>query len=116
MNFVTLSWLSNLIPAALWSVMSGIVLTAGDINLRTWLQYKWPYGFELTILIYVLGLLCMVMSFFQQHIAVATIAAIVMNAAIYIAVASYIFHDSMSGMQIAGIVLGLAAFAVLELA
>ena len=116
MNFLTLSWISHLIPAAVWSIMSGLVLTAGDITLRTWLESKWPHGFELTFLIYILGLLCMMMSFFQQHIALATIAAVVMNAAVYIAVASLVFDDTINGMQIAGIVLGLVAFTLLELA
>ena len=110
-----LNALSNLLPAVVWTITSGIVLTAGDLVLRSWLPEKWSYGFELTFLIYIIGVLCMMMSFFQQNIALATVAAVVVNAVGYLLAVYVIYGDTISVWQGVGIFLGLVAFAILEL-
>lgn len=108
--------ISNLLPSAVWTIASGFVLTGGDFLLRSWLQTKWPYGFLFTFLVYVLGLLCMMMSFFQQNIAVATVAAVIINVVGYMILAHIFFGDTISLWKGIGIALGLLAFAILELA
>lgn len=107
--------ISNLLPAVAWTLASGFILTVGDIILRSWLPEKWSYGFELTFLIYVLGVFCMMMSFFQQNIALATVAAVIINAVGYLLAVYLIYGDTISTWQAAGIFLGLVAFAILEL-
>ena len=110
-----LNSISNLLPAIVWSLTSGIILTMGDIVLRSWFQTRWQHGFEIAFLIYSLGMFFMLMSFFQQNIAVATVAAVAINAIGYILLAYMIYGDVISHGQIVGIILGLAALAILEL-
>ncbi len=83
--------------------------------LRSWLETKWKYGFEFTFLVYISGVFCMMMSFFQQNIAVATVAAVILNAVGYLLFAYFYYGDTIGTWQIAGIILGLVAFAILEL-
>jgi hypothetical protein len=107
--------ISNLLPAIAWSLLSGLVLTGGDIVLRMSFADKWTSGFYLTFMIYMLGIFFMMMSFFQQNIAVATVAAVIINAVGYLVVVYFLYGDTISMPQLAGIVLGLCAFAILEL-
>lgn len=109
--------ISNLLPVVAWTLLGGVVLTAGDILLREWLKSHFAYGFWAAFVVYGLGVLCMMMSFLRgQHIAVATIAAVIVNAVGYILVAHVLYGDSLRVWQVVGIVLGIVAFTILELA
>jgi drug/metabolite transporter (DMT)-like permease len=103
-------------PGLVWTLFSGVVLTVGDIILRSWIETKWAHGFELAFLVYVFGVFCMMMSFFHQNIAVGTVAAVVLNAVLYLVAAHFFFGDTIGAWQITGIVLGIIAFAILEFA
>ena len=107
--------LSNFLPALVWTILSGFILTGGDIMLRSWLQTKWSHGFEFTFLVYISGVFCMMMSFFQQNIALATVAAVILNAVGYLLFAYFYYGDTIGVWQIVGIVLGLIAFTIIEL-
>jgi hypothetical protein len=110
------SVLSSFLPAIVWSVLSGVILTAGDVTLRFWFEAKWAHGFEVTFLLYMLGVFFMMMSFFEQNIAIATIAAIVLNAVGYLVAVYFIYGDSITLWQTVGVALGLIALAILEIA
>jgi len=81
---------------------------------RIWLAEKWYYGFALVLAIYVAGIFCMMMTFFQQNIAIATVAAILVNIVTYLLVARILYGDTLSMLQITGLALGLAAIVILE--
>src|SRR6185369_7356243 len=103
-------------PAVGWTITSGIILTAGDLVLRQWLDTRWEGGFWLVFAIYMAGIFCMMMSFLSQNIAIATVAAIIANAVFYIVASYFIFGDTISALKIVGIVVGFVSFAILELA
>lgn len=110
------STIASLLPTVWWTVLSGVAYTAGDILLRNWLAEPFRAGFALVLIVYMTGTACMMFSFFGQNIALATVAAIVVNVMTYLAYASLVFGDTVSAVHIAGLVLGLIAFALLELA
>ena len=103
-------------PVILWTLTSGVFLTIGDIVLRIWLPDRWQFGFALVFSIYMLGIFCMMMSFFGQNIAIATVAAVLVNVVGYLLAAYFLFGDTISILQISGCSLGLIAIAILELA
>lgn len=49
---------------------------------------KWFGGFWIVYLIYISGVFLMMLSFFQQNIAVTTVLTVALNAAIYLSVAN----------------------------
>jgi hypothetical protein len=97
-----------------WITLGAFFLTVGDVVFRGWLANHWFGGFAATYFIYIFGLLFIMMSFFSQHIAVATISVYVLNCVAYIAIAWWFFGDTLTTAQMAGIVLGLVSMALLQ--
>jgi hypothetical protein len=85
--------IASTLPSFVWALSSGVILTIGDVILRSWFQSSTKYGFALALSTYMLGIFFMMMSFFDKNIAVATVAAVVIN----------------------GVILGICAFGILEL-
>lgn len=108
--------IAALLPSVAWTVLSGVAYTAGDIMLREWFAHHERGWFYLVFVIYMTGTACMMLSFFEQNIAIATVAAIVVNVIAYLAVAYFLYGDSVSPLQVFGILLGLASLAILEIA
>jgi len=104
------------LPTIVWTLLSGILWTIGDLTMRSWIETKWPYGFEVSLLICMVGVFCVMMSCFQQNIAIATLSAIVVNVIGYLIGAFLIFGDILSITQGIGIFLGLLSVSILELA
>ena len=111
-----LNSISTFLPTVAWTVITGILLTLGDLVLREWLDTRWPLGFWVVLTIYMVGTFCMMMSFFSQNIAVATVAAVVANAVGYVVASYFIFGDTISALKIMGMFAGIVSFAILELA
>ena len=107
--------LSGTLPPAYWALTSGLVLTLGDIVLRSWFETGWHYGCLTAFLIYMLGIICIMLSFFGKNIAVATVLAVISNAVMYLLISHWKWGDTISMQQGIGVALGLIAFAVLEL-
>lgn len=107
--------ISTLLPNILWIFLSGTFLTLGDIALRMWFASDLRNGFLIAFLLYVTGIFCMMMSFFEKNIAVATIAAVLVNIIIYLAVSNYLYGDTLNGWHFFGIGLGFIAIIIFEL-
>jgi drug/metabolite transporter (DMT)-like permease len=107
--------LSLMFPVLAWIIASGVFLTVADILFRVGLSGRWHYGFLLVFFVYMIGMFCMMMTFFQQNIAIATVAAVLVNIVAYLAAAYILYGDTLSAMQIVGVALGVTAIAVLEL-
>lgn len=112
MNIITVS---SLLSPVVWTLLSGIAYTAGDILLRIWFEEKFTLGFPFVFVIYMTGTFCMMMSFFGQNIAIATVAAIVVNVTLYVIAAYLLYGDPIHAWQVIGLVLGLVSLAILEL-
>lgn len=109
-----LAGIAEVFPSIVWTALSGTLLTIGDVVLRLWFGKDVPYGFGIAFLLYAIGLLCMMMSFFGKNIAIATVAAVIINVVTYL-LFSYIFYgDTLGVWKIIGIGLGLISIAILE--
>lgn len=97
-----------------WIVLGGVFLTGGDILFRIFQSSQWKFGFVVAFCVYGIGSLCMMLSFFGENIAVASILTLVFNVLIYLAAAYFFFGDTVSHREIFGILLGLAAVMVIE--
>ena len=106
--------LSTLLPAAVWVVMSGLLLTVGDVLFRFGVGTHSGLLFAGAYVVYAVGVFSMTMSFFGQNIALATLAAILVNVIGITIVSLWYFGDEISLMQWAGIALGIAALFMLE--
>ena len=107
--------ISTLLPNIFWILLSGIFLTLGDIALRMWFASDLHNGFLTAFLLYMTGIFCMMMSFFEKNIAVATIATVLVNIIIYLLVSNYLYGDTINGWHLFGIILGCIAIIIFEL-
>ena len=106
--------IASLLAPTYWIIISSILLTAGDITFRSWLEQQWQHGFAVACGVYMVGSLCLMMSFFGQNIAIATIVGITMNIVLYLVYAHFVYGDMLSYKELFGISLGLAAIYILE--
>lgn len=107
--------LAALLPALAWTGFSAFFLSTADITLRSWQKTPWPYGFTAAFLLYMIGMICMMLSFMRQNIAAASVAAVVANTSVFILASYFLYGDKITPMQGAGLLLGLVALALLEI-
>lgn len=105
---------SQLLPPLAWIIIGSSFLTAADISLRYYIENHWNFGFSISFFIYTIGMFFMLMSFFSQNIAVATVVAILFNITGYLILSYFLFGDSISIRESIGLLLGFAAIYLLE--
>ena len=106
---------SSLLPTYVWIILSSIILTVGDVLFRIYQSAALPRGFIILFLIYVVGVFCMVMSFFGENIAIATIISIIFNCIAYLIVSYLLFGDTLTPLQICGIGFGFISIGIMTL-
>lgn len=106
---------SQTLSPLFWILFSGVFLTVGDVIFRFWQQYSFWNGFLLAFSFYMVGIFCLMMSFFSENIAIATIAAVVVNTVVYLLASYFFFGDTISFLECCGVILGLTAIALIEL-
>jgi multidrug transporter EmrE-like cation transporter len=106
MNFIALALLAA----------GGLILTGGDLFMkeRVITNKSWIYVVGITI--YIIGLNFLAFSFKYKNIAVATIIFMLFNVITLLAFSYFYFHEKLSGLEIAGIIIGILAIVLLELA
>lgn len=102
------------LPSLTWTIIGGILLTVGDVALRSWFETHWKFGFTASFVIYVLGMLCMMMSFFGENIAIATVVMVLLNTILYLVISYYLYGDTLHTPQMIGIALGMVAIVFLK--
>ena len=105
---------SYVLPSFAWSILCGVLLTVGDFVFRSWLEHQSGAGFWVTLVIYIAGLLCMMLSCFSENIAIAAILAVVINSVGYLAIAWLWWGDTINSREAIGVLVGIAAIAILE--
>ncbi|MCX6774236.1 MAG: hypothetical protein NTY68_04565 [Candidatus Micrarchaeota archaeon] len=95
--------------------IGGAVLTVGDVVMKKWVQNDNLYLYVLGLAIYMVGLNFLAYSFKFKNIAVASMIFVIFNVMTLTAVSWLYFKEGLSAMQIGGILLGIAAVAMLEL-
>lgn len=97
-------------------LIGGLILTIGDIAMKKWVNTNSYVFYFLGLFVYLIGLNFLAQSFKYKNIAVASVIFIIFNVIILSFVSWIYFKESLSLMQIAGIVIGIIAIVVLELA
>jgi multidrug transporter EmrE-like cation transporter len=103
----------NLYPLLI--ILSGsLFLTAGDIIAKTWVTHNKPIHFALTLGLYLIGLICLVLSFRYKNIALASMMLIILNVVI-LALWSWIVYDEiLTRTELIGLALAMIALFCLE--
>jgi hypothetical protein len=108
--------IASLLPTLAWTFLCSILLTIGDITFRHWQHTAFQYGFWATFVLYALAMLALMLSFFGQNIAIASIAAILLNTISYLIVARLAYGDDINAIQLLGIGLAFVAITLFETA
>jgi len=94
----------------------GIVLTLGDFVMKEWVQSHRGWVFGAGLLVYLIGEAFLAYDFKFQNIAVASTIMVIINVVALSLLSWFFFKETLNGMQVAGILLGIAAVVILELA
>lgn len=92
----------------------GIILTAGDIVAKHWVETSKNYLFFTVLFLYLIGLVFLIFSFKYKNIAVASLIFVIFNITTLTMVSWFYFHERLTAVELVGIVLGLVAVSLLE--
>jgi len=105
----------NLIPVILLAI-GGLIVTAGDLFMKEWVITNKPYIYLIGMVVYLAGMNFLAFSFKYKNIAVASVIFILINVISLLVFSYFYFHEKLSGLEITGILLGIVAIIMLELA
>jgi len=94
----------------------GLILTVGDVFMKKWINTSSYLFYFIGIAIYLAGLNFLAQSFKFKNIAVASVIFVIFNVATLSIVSWFYFKETLSPMQITGIVIGIISIVVLEMA
>ena len=106
MNFIALALLA----------IGGLILTVGDLFMKEWVVTNKSWVYLVGMIIYIIGLNFLAFSFKYKNIAAATVIFMLINIITLLVFSYFYFHEKLSGLEIAGVILGVAAIVLLELA
>ena len=96
-------------------LVGGAVLTLGDIIMKKWVVGGGNLLYLSGMAIYLLGLVFLVETFKYKNIAVASTIFVIFNVIILALVSWVYYKETLSIIQIIGIVMGIAAVIILEI-
>jgi multidrug transporter EmrE-like cation transporter len=94
--------------------IGGIILTAGDVVMKKWVNTNSNIFYIIGIAVWIIGLLFLAESFKFKNIAVASLIFNIFNIITLAAVSWLYFKEKLSGLEMAGILLGILAIILLE--
>jgi multidrug transporter EmrE-like cation transporter len=94
--------------------IGGIILTAGDIIMKKWINTQSNVFYTFGIVVWVIGLLFLAESFKFKNIAVASTIFVIINVVTLLIVNWLYFKEKLSGLETFGIFLGIVAITLLE--
>lgn len=105
----------NVLPIVLLFV-GGVVLTVGDVVMKKWVNQSGWHLYFAGLMIYFVGLNFLAYSFKYKNIGVASLIFVLFNIVTLCFVSWVYFKETLSLLQILGIVIGLISVVILELA
>ena len=96
--------------------IGGLILTVGDIIMKKWVINETAGLFIAGMLVYLFGLVFLAISYKYKNIAVASTMFVVFNIITLSIVSWLYFKETLSPLQITGIMLGIIAVVLLEIA
>jgi len=97
-------------------LIGGIILTVGDIFMKKWVNTNAHIFYFVGLVIYLIGLNFLAQSFKFKNIAVASLIFILVNIVTLSIVSWFYFKETLSPLQITGMIFGIIAVIILELA
>lgn len=95
--------------------IGGVVLTIGDIFMKKWVNTNAYFFYFIWLATYLIGLNFLAQSFKFKNIAVASVIFVIFNVVTLSIVSWFYFKESLSVIQILGIVIGMISIIILEL-
>lgn len=102
--------------AILILLVGGIILTIGDVFMKKWVESNNISLFLIGLFVYLIAMIFLAFSFKYKNIAVASIIFAIFNVIALSLVSWFYFKETLSLMQISGIIFGIIAIVLLELA
>ena len=103
----------NIVP--LLVIFTGsIFLTIGDLVAKLWVQHDRMLYFGITLLLYLLGLVCLIYSFRFKNIAVASMMLIALNILTLTLCSWLIYGEPLNRVELGGLLLAFIALCLLE--
>jgi len=101
--------------ATLILLAGGIILTIGDIFMKKWVKTQTHTWYIIGLIVYMIGMNFLAQSFKYKNIAVASVIFVIFNIITLAIVSRLYFKESLSPLQIIGVITGIAAVILLEL-
>jgi len=101
--------------ATLILLAGGIILTIGDIFMKKWVNTQTHTWYIIGLIIYIIGMNFLAQSYRYKNIAVASVIFVIFNIITLAIVSRLYFKESLSPLQIIGVITGIAAVILLEL-
>jgi multidrug transporter EmrE-like cation transporter len=95
--------------------MGGIILTVGDIIMKKWVNTHSNVFYVIGLVVWIIGLLFLAESFKFKNIAVASTIFVIFNVITLSLASWFYFKEKLSGLELIGIFLGIAAIILLEI-
>ncbi len=98
--------------------IGGLVLTAGDILFKFWVEKSGTYFsnlYVIGILLYLIGSMFLVQSYkYDINIVAAGIIQVLFNTIILVVVSYFYFHESLTTLQVVGVILGIISIYLIK--
>ena len=104
------------IIALILLAVGGLILTVGDLFMKEWVITNKTVIYIGGMIFYIIGLNFLAFSFKYKNIAVASVIFVLINIITLLIFSYFYFHEKLTGLEVFGIVLGIAAIIMLELA
>lgn len=95
--------------------IGGLILTIGDIVMKKWVSNNNTSIFLIGLMIYLVALIFLAYSFKYKNIAVASTIFVIFNIITLLFFSWFYFKETLTPLQIIGIVLGISSIMFLEL-
>lgn len=110
-----ISSIATYMPSLYWILLSGVLLTVGDISARFFLaDNQKQLLFWSAFGMYILGIWCLMMSFFGRDIAVASVMTVLVNATVLMVINARYFNEPLSFMGYVGMSCAFVSIILLE--
>lgn len=98
--------------------IGGVVLTAGDIVFKFWVERHGSYMsllYSVGILLYLIGSLFLVQSYkHDMNIVAAGIIQVLFNTIVLVLVSHFYFNETLTSIQVAGVILGIISIYLIK--
>ncbi len=101
--------------ALLLILIGGLILTVGDIFQKQWVVTGKTSNFWIGILVWILGSICLALSFKEKNIAVASIMFVIFNVLSMSLISWLWYKEPLTPTQICAMILATVSVIILEL-